>query len=82
MSTKKAGGSTLNRQAPNPKHNGVKKFGGEQVLSGMIIMRQFGNKFFPGKNVGQGKDFTLFAKKSGVVKFIKGFKNRTYISIE
>lgn len=69
MSHKKAGGSTKNGRDSNAKRLGVKLYGGQKVLAGNILVRQKGNKFFAGDNVGTGKDFTLFALKNGVVKF-------------
>ena len=66
MATKKAGGSTRNGRDSNPKYLGVKKFGGEHVIAGNIIIRQRGTKVHPGKNVGMGKDHTLFAKIEAV----------------
>ncbi|MCX7934144.1 MAG: 50S ribosomal protein L27 [Planctomycetota bacterium] len=62
-------GSTRNGRDSNPKYRGVKCFGGEMVRVGNIIVRQKGNKFHPGRNVGQGRDFTLFALRDGVVRF-------------
>jgi large subunit ribosomal protein L27 len=81
MASKKAGGSTQNGRDSNPKYLGLKKFGSESVIPGNIIVRQRGNKFFPGKNVGEGRDFTLFALKEGKVSFRKGFRNRTFVEI-
>jgi large subunit ribosomal protein L27 len=81
MATKKAGGSTQNGRDSNPKYRGVKRFGGEFVESGEILVRQTGSVFHAGEFVGSGKDYTLFAKKSGFVKFKKGWKNRTFLSI-
>ena len=69
MAHKKAAGSTSNGRDSNPNMRGVKIFGGESVVTGNIIVRQCGTKFHPGKNVGMGKDFTLFALTEGVVKF-------------
>lgn len=69
MAHKKAGGSSRNGRDSNGQRRGVKRFGGQVVSAGSIIVRQVGSKFYPGPNVGQGKDFTLFAKISGVVKF-------------
>nr|YP_009497672.1 ribosomal protein L27 [Astrosyne radiata]AWT40385.1 ribosomal protein L27 [Astrosyne radiata] len=69
MAHKKGAGSTKNGRDSKSKRLGVKKFGGEKVLSGQIIVRQRGLKFRPGLNVGIGKDFTLFALKNGFVKF-------------
>lgn len=82
MAHKKAGGSTRNGRDSESKRLGVKKFGGEQVLAGNIIVRQRGTKFHPGVNVGCGRDYTLFAKASGRVSFeTKGPKNRKFVSI-
>lgn len=69
MAHKKAGGSSRNGRDSNGQRRGVKRFGGQVVSAGSIIVRQVGSKFYPGSNVGQGRDFTLFAKISGVVKF-------------
>jgi len=83
MAHKKAGGSTTNGRDSHSKRLGVKRFGGELVLAGNIIVRQRGTKFHPGENVGCGKDRTLFAKATGQVRFqIKGPNNRTYVNIE
>ncbi|GAA6169298.1 50S ribosomal protein L27 [Sessilibacter corallicola] len=83
MAHKKAGGSTRNGRDSESKRLGVKRFGGQEVLAGNILVRQRGTKFHPGVNVGIGKDHTLFAKSDGTVKFeIKGPKNRKYVSIE
>jgi len=82
MAHKKAAGSTKNGRDSNPKYLGVKKYGGENVLAGNIIIRQRGTKVHPGVNVGMGKDHTLFALKDGVVKFAKkGPKNRQHVNI-
>lgn len=82
MAHKKAGGSTRNGRDSVSKRLGVKRFGGEEVLAGNIIVRQRGTKFHPGVNVGIGKDDTLFAKADGKVTFeVKGPKNRKYVSI-
>lgn len=82
MAHKKAGGSTRNGRDSESKRLGVKRFGGESVLAGNIIVRQRGTKFHPGDNVGCGKDHTLFALSDGKVQFdIKGPKNRKYVSI-
>ena len=82
MAHKKAAGSTKNGRDSNPKYLGVKKYGGEVVLAGNILIRQRGTKVHPGVNVGMGKDHTLFALKDGVVKFAKkGPKNRQHINI-
>ncbi|MCL1999896.1 MAG: 50S ribosomal protein L27 [Planctomycetes bacterium] len=69
MAHKVGQGSSRNGRDSKPKFRGVKRFGGEAVTSGTIIVRQKGNKFHPGENVGQGRDFTLFALADGVVKF-------------
>ena len=82
MATKKAGGSTRNGRDSEAKRLGVKRFGGESVLAGSIIVRQRGTKCHAGTNVGMGKDHTLFATADGKVKFErKGDKNRQYVSI-
>ena len=80
MATKKAGGSSRNGRDSAGRRLGVKKFGGEIVLSGNIIVRQRGTKFHPGKNVGLGKDHTLFAKSNGKVNF-KKTRKRTFVSV-
>jgi large subunit ribosomal protein L27 len=83
MAHKKAGGSTNNGRDSVSKRLGVKRFGGENVVAGNIIVRQRGTHFHPGTNVGCGKDHTLFAKTDGVVKFqVKGPKNRRFVNIE
>lgn len=82
MAHKKAGGSTNNGRDSVSKRLGVKRFGGEVVKAGNILIRQRGTKVHPGENVGRGKDDTLFAKADGAVKFeVKGPKNRKYVSI-
>ena len=82
MAHKKAGGSTRNGRDSNPKYLGVKKYGGEQVDAGNILVRQRGTKFHAGPNVRVGRDHTLFAKADGEVKFErKGPKNRQYVSV-
>ena len=82
MAHKKAGGSTRNGRDSESKRLGVKRFGGESVLAGNILVRQRGTKFHPGTNVGRGKDDTLFAKETGVVKFEKkGPHQRSFVSI-
>ena len=83
MAHKKAGGSTRNGRDSNPKYLGVKRFGGESVLAGNIIVRQRGTQFHPGENVGIGRDHTLFALAEGTVKFQKrGMPKRRVVSIE
>ena len=69
MAHKKGQGSTRNGRDSNPKYRGVKLFGGQQITAGSIIVRQCGTKFFPGCNVGMGKDYTLFAIADGQVHF-------------
>ena len=81
MAHKKAGGSTNNGRDSNPKMRGVKKYGGEGVITGNIIVRQVGTKFHPGNGVGMGRDFTLFALKDGVVKFSSYNKNKKLVSV-
>lgn len=81
FASKKGVGSTKNGRDSNPKYLGAKKSDGEHAKSGQIIYRQRGNKVFPGKNVGQGKDHTLFAKKDGIVKFSKFGENKTKVSV-
>ena len=80
MAHKKGQGSTRNGRDSNPKMRGVKKYGGEYVSAGSIIVRQCGNKFHPGKNVGQGKDFTLYALTDGVVEFRKSQRKVSVVS--
>ena len=83
MATKKAGGSSRNGRDSAGRRLGVKKYGGQVVLSGNIIVRQRGTKFHPGLNVGIGKDNTLFAKCDGKVSFEKKGKNlRQFVNIE
>ena len=81
MAHKKAGGSSRNGRDSESKRLGVKKFGGERVLAGNIIVRQRGTRWHPGVNVGIGRDHTLFATAEGVVSFQKKAQGRTYISI-
>jgi len=82
MAHKKAGGSSRNGRDSESKRLGVKRYAGQQVLAGNILVRQRGTKFHPGTNVGRGKDDTLFATASGVVKFeVKGPKKRKTVSI-
>ncbi len=82
MATKKAGGSSRNGRDSAGRRLGIKKFGGQAVISGNIIARQRGTKWHPGENVGIGTDHTIFATISGVVNFIKsGKKNRIYINV-
>jgi len=82
MATKKAGGSSRNGRDSAGRRLGVKKFGGQSVLAGNIIVRQRGTKWHPGENVGIGKDHTIFAKIAGIVTFVKtARKNRTFIDV-
>jgi large subunit ribosomal protein L27 len=81
MAHKKAAGSTNNGRDSNPKMYGVKKYGGEDVIPGNIIVRQCGSKFHAGKGVGKGKDFTLFALKEGKVKFSWYNKKKKIVSV-
>ena len=81
MAHKKAGGSSRNGRDSAGRRLGVKIFGGQAVIPGNIIVRQLGNKWWPGEGVGQGKDHTLFATVDGHVKFHKGLKGRTFISV-
>ena len=81
MAHKKAGGSSRNGRDSAGRRLGVKKFGGESVLAGNIIVRQRGTKFHPGENVGMGKDHTLFALKTGSVNFRKKTGGRTFVNV-
>ncbi len=82
MAHKKAAGSTRNGRDSESKRLGVKKFGGQAVIPGNILVRQRGTKFHPGDNVGCGKDHTLYAKSAGKVEFkVKGRHNRTFINV-
>jgi large subunit ribosomal protein L27 len=82
MAHKKAGGSTRNGRDSHSKRLGVKKFGGEQVASGNIIIRQRGTQYRPGVNVGIGTDHTLFATANGKVEFkVKGAEQKMYVSV-
>lgn len=82
MAHKKAGGSSKNGRDSESKRLGVKRYGGEQVAAGNILVRQRGTHFHPGENVGLGKDHTLFAKAAGRVVFrTRGPKSRKYVSV-
>jgi large subunit ribosomal protein L27 len=81
MAHKKSGGSSRNGRDSAGRRLGVKKFGGEAVIAGNIIVRQRGTKFFPGDNVGMGVDHTLFATAHGAVKFVTKRDDRTYVSV-
>lgn len=82
MATKKAGGSSRNGRDSAGRRLGVKKFGGESVIAGNIIIRQRGTKYYPGKSVGMGRDHTLFALCDGHVRFSQGALGRMFVSIE
>jgi len=81
MAHKKSGGSSRNGRDSAGQRLGVKKFGGEAVLAGNILVRQRGTKFWPGDNVGLGRDHTLFATATGAVQFTTKRDNRTYVNI-
>ena len=81
MAHKKAGGSSRNGRDSNPKMLGVKVFGGEAIAAGNVIVRQRGTKFYPGENVGMGRDHTLFATATGHVAFKTGYKRRQFVSV-
>jgi large subunit ribosomal protein L27 len=82
MAHKKAGGSSRNGRDSAGRRLGVKKFGGETVLAGNIIVRQRGTRVYPGVNVGLGKDHTLFATSDGRVRFHDGKQGRKYVSVD
>jgi large subunit ribosomal protein L27 len=81
MAHKKAGGSSRNGRDSASQRRGVKRFGGQSVRAGNILVRQVGTKFHPGQNVGMGKDYTLFAKIDGVVRFERKGKSRQKVSV-
>ena len=81
MAHKKGEGSVKNGRDSNSKRLGVKIFGGQPAVAGNILVRQRGTVYHPGKNVGVGKDYTLFALADGVVEFKKGRQNRTFVSV-
>ena len=81
MAHKKAGGSSRNGRDSAGRRLGIKKFGGEAVVPGNILARQRGTKWWPGTGVGMGRDHTIFATAEGAVKFRKGLKGRTFISV-
>lgn len=81
MAHKKAGGSSRNGRDSAGRRLGVKKYAGEHVIPGNILVRQRGTKFYPGENVGMGKDHTLFAKVEGVVAFAHKAAGRKYVSV-
>ncbi len=82
MAHKKAGGSSRNGRDSAGRRLGVKKFGGQEVIGGNIIVRQRGTRFYPGSNVGIGKDHTLFALAEGRVRFHEGKLGRKYVSVD
>jgi large subunit ribosomal protein L27 len=82
MAHKKGQGSTRNGRDSHPKYRGVKRFGGQRVRAGNILVRQCGTKFHAGKNVGVGRDWTLFALVDGVVKFERHGRDRTRVVID
>ncbi|WP_228243196.1 50S ribosomal protein L27 [Porphyrobacter sp. GA68] len=82
MAHKKAGGSSRNGRDSAGRRLGVKKFGSQDVIAGNILVRQRGTKFYPGTNVGMGKDHTLFALTDGIVRFHKGRLDRQFVSVE
>ncbi|MCB0496319.1 MAG: 50S ribosomal protein L27 [Cyclobacteriaceae bacterium] len=82
MAHKKGAGSSKNGRESESKRLGVKIYGGQAAIAGNIIVRQRGTQHHPGKNVGMGKDHTLFALKTGVVNFTKGRNNRSFVSVD
>jgi large subunit ribosomal protein L27 len=82
MAHKKGVGSSKNGRDSNPQYLGVKKYGGEQVIAGNIIIRQNGTKWHPGRNVGLGRDYTIYALVDGVVKFEHKTKTRLKVSVD
>ena len=81
MAHKKSGGSSRNGRDSHSKRLGVKRYGGEAVLAGNILVRQRGTKFYPGENVGMGRDHTLFALKTGAVEFRHKSGNKIYVAV-
>ena len=82
MAHKKAGGSSRNGRDSAGRRLGIKKYGGEKVIPGNIILRQRGTKWYPGENVGMGKDHTIFAVTEGKVKFTKKSGGKIYVSVD
>lgn len=82
MATKKSGGSASKNKDSAGRRLGVKRFGGQKIKAGTIILRQRGTKFHPGENVGLGRDHTIFALVAGEVFFTKGYKGRTYAGVK
>ncbi len=81
MAHKKAGGSSKNGRDSNAQRRGIKRFGGQQVRAGNILVRQLGTKIHPGKNVGLGRDYTLFAKIDGIVAYENFGRNKKRVSV-
>jgi large subunit ribosomal protein L27 len=81
MAHKKGVGSSKNGRDSNPQMRGVKRYGGERVTAGSILVRQCGTKIHPGSNVGMGGDFTLFAKIDGIVKYADSGRSRKYVHV-
>ena len=81
MAHKKAAGSSRNGRDSNGQRRGIKKYGGESVLAGNILIRQLGTKIHPGNNVGMGKDYTIFAKLDGIVKYERYGRTKKKISV-
>jgi large subunit ribosomal protein L27 len=81
MSHKKAGGSSKNGRDSNAQHRGVKRFGGQAVRAGHVLVRQVGTKIHPGQNVGMGKDYTLFSKIDGQVTFERVGRSKKRVSV-
>jgi len=81
MAHKKAGGSSKNGRDSNGQRRGVKRYGGQSVRAGNILVRQVGTRIHPGENVGMGKDYTLFAKSDGVVKYERLGRSRKKVSV-
>jgi len=82
MAHKKAGGSSRNGRDSNGQRRGTKRYGGQPVLAGNILVRQLGTRIHPGNNVGMGKDYTLFAKTDGIVKYERFGRSRKKVSVE
>ena len=85
MAHKKGQGSTRNGRDSNPQHRGIKRYGGQTVGAGTILVRQLGTRFHPGVNVGMGRDFTLFATREGVVRFYKSgskAQRRSFVAVD
>ena len=81
MAHKKAGGSSKNGRDSNGQRRGIKRYGGEQVRAGNILVRQLGTRIHPGENVGMGKDYTLFAKTDGIVAYERFGRSRKKVSV-